>query len=260
MRTISLTTDFGWDDWFVGMMKGVILNLASGADIIDLTHGIPAGDIRTGAFALMAGYRFFPRHTVHVAIVDPGVGSARGAVVVETGDYTFVAPDNGVLSWALRREKIKSIHWLENKKYFLLPISRTFHGRDIFAPVAAQLSKGLACRKLGSEAVDYARLPWTNPKVNREEIKGEVIYLDRFGNAITNVDAPLLSARGPAELRIFSAGKPLCAVGDFYQSVPDGKPIAVIGSSGYLEIAVNGGSAAKQLGLRVGDSISVRAR
>src|SRR5208283_126339 len=164
MNLITLTTDFGTRDWFVGTMKGVILSRCPRAAIVDITHEIPAGDIRAGAFALAAGCRFFPKGTVHVAVVDPGVGSARHAIVVQTANYFFVGPDNGVLSFALAKEKIKTIRRLENKGIFLQPVSCTFHGRDIFAPVAARLCRGFPIHKLGPLQKDFVRLPWPEPR------------------------------------------------------------------------------------------------
>jgi S-adenosylmethionine hydrolase len=199
VQIITLTTDFGTHDWFVGTMKGVILGIAPRAAIVDLTHEIPAGDIRAGAFALAAGFRFFPKGTVHVAVVDPGVGGARKAIAVQTSNYLFVGPDNGVLSLALAREKIKSVHSLGNANYFLRPISHTFHGRDIFAPVAAHLSRGTPMHKFGPARKDFIRLPWPQPRVRRGCIEGEVVFIDRFGNAITNIEnASLNAGRGAA--------------------------------------------------------------
>ena len=145
-RIITLTTDFGTKDWFVGSMKGVILGIQPEVLVVDITHDVSSGDIRGGAFALAASYSFFARGTIHLAVVDPGVGSDRAAIAVQTADYLFIGPDNGVLSWALRQESIKSIRKLENEKLFLRSISHTFHGRDIFAPVAAHLSKGWPSR------------------------------------------------------------------------------------------------------------------
>jgi len=190
MRFISLTTDFGLSDWFVGTMKGVIYRINPRVTVVDLTHDLLPGDIRAGSFALAAAYRYFPKGTIHVAVVDPGVGTDRKAIAVRTADYFFVGPDNGVLSFALRKERIKSIHALENKTHFLKPLSQTFHGRDIFAPVAAELSRGLAIRKLGPAVHDLVHLPWPEPRHRQGSIKGEVVYIDRFGNAITNIEAP----------------------------------------------------------------------
>lgn len=255
MHIITLTTDFGTRDWFVGTMKGVILGIAPRAEVVDLTHEIPPGDIRAGAFALAAACRFFPKGTVHVALVDPGVGGTRRAIVVQTTKYIFVGPDNGVLSWALANEKIKSVHRLENSNYFLRPVSRTFHGRDIFAPVAAHLCRGTPIRKLGPAQNDFVRLPWPQPRVRKDRIDGEVVFIDRFGNAITNIANLSLKPRG--QLEVFLGRTRLCSVGTFYQSVRAGKAVAVPGSSGFLEIAVNGGSAATQFGLHAGTAVSV---
>ena len=256
MRVITLTTDFGAQDWFVGTMKGVILRINPKVPVIDITHELPASDIRAGAFALMASYRFFPKGTVHMAVVDPGVGSKRRAIAVQTANYFFVGPDNGVLSFALANEKIKSVRRLENERYFLKPLSHTFHGRDIFAPVAAHLSRGLDPRKLGAVETNFVRLPWPEPAVIRNSITGEVIYVDRFGNAITNISNQQLARVKGAH--VFIRGKRVCAVKPFYQSVAVGKAVAVTGSSGFLEIAINGGSAARLLGLEVRNSVSVQ--
>ena len=256
MQLITLTTDFGLRDWFAGTMKGVILGIAPRAAIVDITHEIPAGDIRAGAFALAASCRFFPKGTVHVAVVDPGVGGARKSIAVQTANYLFVGPDNGLLSPALAQEQIKSVRRLENANYFLHSVSNTFHGRDIFAPVAAHLCRGTAVHKLGPAQNDYVRLPWPRPRVAQNRIEGEVVFIDRFGNAITNIENTSSNPRG--RLAIFLGRKMLCRVKAFYQSVPAGRMVAIPGSSGFLEIAVNGGSAAKRLGLKIGDQVSLR--
>lgn len=255
MQIITLTTDFGTRDWFVGTMKGVILGIAPRAAIVDVTHEIPAGDIRAGAFALAAACRFFPKGTVHVAVVDPGVGGARRAIAVRTAKYFFVGPDNGVLSCALAKEEIKSVHRLENTKYFLAPVSHTFHGRDIFAPVAAHLSCGVPVRLLGPAQNDYVRLPWPQPRVRKDRIDGEVVFIDRFGNAITNIENDKLNPR--RQLEVLLGRKRICQVNEFYQSVPARRAVAVPGSCGFLEIAVNGDSAARRFGLKIGSSVSV---
>jgi S-adenosylmethionine hydrolase len=256
MQLITLTTDFGTRDWFAATMKGVILRLNPRATIVDLTHEIPAGDIRGAAFALMASCRYFPKGTVHVAVVDPGVGGTRKAIAVQTADYFFVGPDNGVLSFALAKERIKSIRRLENQKLFLHPISRTFHGRDVFAPVAAHLSRGISFQKLGPVQKDFVRLSWPEAKRTRDGIEGEIVYVDRFGNAITNIANSSLRLRSDHE--VFAGRKRLGPVKEFYQAVPAGRSVAVPGSSGFLEIAVNGGSAAKRFGLEIGNRASVR--
>ena len=271
MHHITLTTDFGTRDWFVGTMKGVIARIAPTTRIIDLTHEVTPGEIRAGAFALRASYRFFPKGTVHVVVVDPGVGSARKAIAVQTADCFFVGPDNGVLSWALAREKVKAVHLITNADYFLKPLSRTFHGRDVFAPVAAHLSRGVPIHKFGPKIRDFIKLDWPAPRAQRAKrdrtfkrdstaVQGEIIYVDRFGNAISNLDAASLPhpAHGPVE--VISKGRRVCTLAEFYGAVPIGKPVAVMGSSGLLEIAVNDGSAARKLRLRVGDLLIVRPR
>ena len=258
MSLITLTTDFGLNDWFVGTMKGVILGINPRATIVDITHDIRRGDIRAGAFALMASCRFFPRHTVHVAVVDPGVGSARGAIAVRTAEYFFVGPDNGVLSWALRQEKITSIRRLENETLLRHPISRTFHGRDIFAPVAAHLSKGLNIAKLGPEQKEFVCLPWPEPQFNKSGLKGKVLYLDRFGNAITNISRDFLIAAELDEISVRVGRRMLRGLKQFYQQAREGEPLALLSSSGFLELAVNGGSAEEALKLNVGDRVTVR--
>jgi len=241
-------------------MKGVILSIAPRAKMVDISHEIPGGDIRAGAFVLAASYRFFPRQTVHVAVVDPGVGSRRASIAVQTADCFFIGPDNGVLSLALSKEKIKSIHRLTNEKLFLQPVSQTFHGRDVFAPVAAHLCKGVDIGKLGPKQKDFVRLNWPSPRQRRGTIHGEVVYIDRFGNAITNIGSVVLTQLKQSSLAIFVKLKRLCPVKDFYQAVPTGKALGVVGSSGFLEIAVNGGSPAQKFGLKIGDAVEVRVK
>ena len=255
VSVITLTTDFGTSDWFVGTMKGVIASLAPRTSVVDLTHDLPSGDIRGGAFALAASHRFFPNGTSHVAVVDPGVGSSRKAIAVQTAKGFFVGPDNGVLSWALAKEKLRAIHALENEAYFLKPVSRTFHGRDIFAPVAAHLSRGVPIQKLGPALTDIVRLAWPEPHARRDGFEGEVVYIDRFGNATTNLEGELREGSGRAACEIHAKRRWNCPLRTFYQAVPPGRPVALVGSSGFLEIAVNGSSAAKLLGVRVGTRV-----
>lgn len=258
MRVITLTTDFGTRDWFVGTMKGVVLQINPRTAIVDLTHEIPQGDVRAGAFALMVGCRYFSKGTVHVVVVDPGVGGPRRTIAAQTADYIFVGPDNGVLSWALARERIKTVRQLEELKYFLQPVSRTFHGRDIFAPVAAYLSRGLPIQRLGREVKDWIRLPRPQPAKSRGALRGEVIYIDRFGNAITNIPSePGFTERSVA-CEVVGRRKARCALAEFYGAVPANRAVAIIGSSGFLEIAVNSGSAARKFGLRIGNKVIVR--
>lgn len=255
MSCISLTTDFGLDDWFVGTMKGVIQTRSPATAVIDLTHGIPRGDIRAGAFALMSGYRHFPKQTVHVAVVDPGVGSNRAAIAIETADYFFVGPDNGTLSWAVRSEQIRAIHQLQNSTHFQKEVSATFHGRDIFAPVAAAIANGTNISELGASMPQINQLQW--PEVHRTEagLIGEVIYVDRFGNGITNIPNTELGKLKEAMVRIDKTE--FGPLKEFYNAVEVGQPVAVRGSGGYLELAVNRGSAVASQGLETGATISV---
>jgi S-adenosylmethionine hydrolase len=258
VSVITLTTDFGTADWFVGTMKGVMLRLHPRACLVDITHEIPPGDIRSAAFALAASHGFFPRRTVHLVVVDPGVGSRRRAIAVQTASYIFVGPDNGVLSLALAREKIKAVHQITNEQLFLRPVSNTFHGRDIFAPVAASLSKGLPLGKVGVPVRAFVKLSWPEPQRARNSIQGEIVYIDHFGNAITNIGNALPASLPGVSPEIIVKGKRLCALQPFYQAVPPGKPVAVPGSSGFLELAVNGGSIAKKFKLRVGERVIAR--
>jgi hypothetical protein len=257
---ITLTTDFGKHDWFAGTMRGVILGINPRVHVVDVTHEIAGGDIRAGAFALMASCNVFPKDTVHVAVVDPGVGSQRRAIAVRTAKYFFVGPDNGVLSFALMREEIKSIHALENEKYFWKPVSRTFHGRDIFAPVAAHLSRGVAIHKFGPRLKGFVRLPWPGLRIHEGGVQGEIVCVDRFGNLITNIDAEGLRVFGDKPCEVFAKRKRLCAIAPFYSAVQFGQPLAVLGSTGFLEIAVNGASAAGRFGLQPGDQVKVQRR
>ena len=255
MSCISLTTDFGVDDWFVGTMKGVIHSKSTTTTVIDLTHGIPRGDIRAGAFALMAGYQHFPKQTVHVAVIDPGVGSERSANAVDTANYFFVGPDNGVLSWALQHEEIRAIHRLENPDCFLNGISATFHGRDVFAPVAADIANGIEIAHLGRAMDKMEMIHWPPMTKGDGGLEGEIVYLDVYGNGITNISNVALGTKEEANVRI---GEELFGpLKECYNAVELGQPVAVRGSSGLLELAVNRGSAAASHGLEVGSLVSV---
>jgi hypothetical protein len=261
MNAITLTTDFGLSDWFVGALKGVIHGINPRATVIDLTHGIPPGDVEAGAFALAAGFRAFPRGTVHVAVVDPGVGSGRPAIAVRTRDYFLVGPDNGVLSLAMARERVVEIRRLENRRMFRAPVSRTFHGRDIFAPVAARLSMGRDWTMVGPVVTSFQRLDWPTVERRGAGLFGTVVYLDRFGKAITNISGQMLAEiSSDAAVEVCVGRRRVGVVAECYQAVAAGKPVALIGSTGFLEVAVNGGSAASLLRLQRGSRVSVRTR
>lgn len=256
MNTITLTTDFGLRDWFVGTMKGVILNIHPEATVVDIAHEVEPGKIRSGSFALASAYGFFPKGTVHVGVVDPGVGTEREAVVIETERYCFVGPDNGLFSYALRNETIVRIHRLENPQFFVHPVSRTFHGRDIFAPVAAHLVRGVPVHRFGppQDERDLVRLEWTEPESMERGWKGAVMYIDHFGNVITNLPSHL--AKPPLETwQVETGNHSVCGIYSNYQLIPRGKPGAVPGSAGFLEIAVHQGNAAAEYHLGPGETV-----
>lgn len=259
MRIITLTTDFGTSDWFVGTMKGVIAGIAPEARVIDLTHDIAPGDIRAGAFALRSAISFFPQGSIHVAVVDPGVGSARRAIAARNQAGILVGPDNGVLSWAAPDEEIDEVRELTNPEWFEHPVSRTFHGRDIFAPVAAHLAAGKHFEEAGQPVDSCHQLPW--PAIREEEhgLTGEIVHVDRFGNAITNITVSELpeEALASGDVRVTCAGK-TTRTHRCYADVARGKALALVGSGGLLELAVNAGDFADHFGVSDGSRVEVR--
>jgi len=257
VSVITLTTDFGTQDWFVGTMKGVILGIHPQAKPVDITHEIAPGDIRAGAFALMAVAPYFPKGTIHVAVVDPGVGSQRSAIAVKTRRAIFIGPDNGVLTWALRQESIVELRLITNDKFLLHPLSRTFHGRDIFAPTAAHLSAGKKFNQVGPKINDWVKLPWPAPQQSEKFLTGEIIHIDRFGNAITNLAQDLLREAEWAMASIIVKRHKLGPPQDCYAAGQPGQAMTTLSSAGFLEIAVNGSSAANQLKLKRGDAVKV---
>ena len=256
---ITLMTDFGTRDHFVGVMKGVILNISPQARIVDITHAVPPQDIHGAAFLINSACRYFPNGTIHVVVVDPGVGSRRRAIVCETDTAYFVCPDNGVLSHVLGESSAHRVVALDNAAYWLSEISNTFHGRDIFAPVAAHLSCGISLSQFGNAANNLVRLPIPTPQVKTTTIVGSVIWADRFGNLITNVTLDMLESFGMDSGFVIRAGKAeIYQLNCAYAESEKDKCLAIIGSSGYLEISVNHGSAARVLGLKCDDVIEIR--
>ncbi|MDH4099827.1 MAG: SAM-dependent chlorinase/fluorinase [Nitrospirota bacterium] len=247
MGVITLTTDFGLDDPFVGMMKGVICRISPKAVIVDLTHQVPSFDIPVAAWMLKDSWRFFPEGSIHVAVVDPGVGSARKPILVEWRGHRFVGPDNGIFSFFLDEG---AVYHLTEPRYFLPEIEATFHGRDIFAPVAAHLSTGIAAGEMGQLTTDAVRLDLTLPSEDGGRVRGEVVYLDKFGNAITNLEMP----RSAREIVMGSRALPIV---DCYSRCERGEAAAVRGSTGRIEIFANRGNAAALLGIRRGDEVMV---
>ena len=253
---ITLTTDFGTSDWFVGTMKGVITGIAPATRVIDITHKVPPGDLVDGTFTLAASSSYFPSGTIHVAVVDPGVGSSRRAVALRTRHAIFIGPDNGVLSWAVREQQVEEVRLLNNENWFLDPVSDTFHGRDIFAPAAAHLAAGACFEEVGDQVEDFVCLPWPKVKQEGNTLRGEVVYIDHFGNAISNLPA---SAFPPAILEkgllATTYGGHTLPLHHCYDDVPCGQPLTILGSSGLLELCLNGGNFAGQTGIGVGSTI-----
>jgi S-adenosyl-L-methionine hydrolase (adenosine-forming) len=256
---ITLTSDYGTNDHLVGTVKGVILNINPDASIVDITHNVPPYDVLDGALAIGSAYRYFPPKTIHLVIVDPGVGTARRPLLVRAGTQYFIAPDNGVLSMVYDREASLSVYHLTTEHYHLRPVSRTFHGRDIFAPVAAWLSKAWQPQSMGEAVTDFKRLALPKPKSENGAVTGMVLRIDNFGNLLTNLtpgDFPEeILKSGTLQMRV-NDREVKRLVANFAQGEP-GEPVAIIGSSGYIEIAVNKGNAARLLAAQRGASVTL---
>jgi S-adenosyl-L-methionine hydrolase (adenosine-forming) len=249
---VTLTTDFGLQDHYVGAMKGVILGICPQAQIVDISHEVKPFQISEGAFLLAQACTCFPPKTVHVAVVDPGVGTARRPILVEAAGQYFVAPDNGVLAliYVAQPHKVRAI---SNQRYFRQPVSRTFHGRDIFAPAAAHLAAGLPAPRLGKRIEDYLRPAFLKPqRTGKRTWAGQILHIDRFGNVVTNFhasDFPALETRnvslaiGPQQVNVLARNYAECGVGELF---------LIVGSSGYVEVSVNQASAARAIGCEIG--------
>jgi S-adenosylmethionine hydrolase len=254
---IALLTDFGLRDHYVGTMKGVALGICPEASLIDISHDIAPQDVLGAALELVDAYRYFPSGTIFLVVVDPGVGSTRRAIAAEAGQYRFVAPDNGVLSAVLDQVPPERVVELTESKYARSPISKTFEGRDRFAPAAAWLANGVQIPSLGRPAPSFVRLNLPRPRTTEAGVDGEVLRVDRFGNLITNIDIGILgSLAGKIAVRIGSHVIP--QIVSTYASAKPGELCALVGSSDRLEIAVSGGSAAEMLG--IGRSAVVQLR
>ncbi len=258
---ITLTTDFGLNDHFVGTIKGAILSIAPEAEIVDICHSVQAFDILDGALTLAQAYPYFPARTVHLVVVDPGVGSARRAILASSERQNFVAPDNGVLSLMYAREERLSVRHITADHYFLQPISNTFHGRDIFAPVAAYLAKGVDHEKFGEEITDFVRFNAPRPKViDPKTIRGVVLKVDRFGNLVTNItpqDLSLLFQPDPPAFKIVVGKSEVKSMKMNYAEGTPGEVFGILGSMGYLEIAANRGAAAQLVAAGKGAEVNV---
>jgi S-adenosylmethionine hydrolase len=248
---ITLTTDFGLADPFVGIMKGVILGIAPEAKLVDITHDIGSYDILDGAFVIETSYRYFPQGSVHIVIVDPGVGSARRPMAAASHGHFFVAPDNGALSYVLDAEA--EVHEITNRRLFLNSVSRTFHGRDIFAPVAAHLARGLPLESMGPRILNYTHKPIPRPHSAGGKLIATVLRIDKFGNLITNLRSEHLA--GSFTVRL--GGASISSLYSTFSEAPPGELFAVEGSAGYIELALNQGSAAERLKVNRGAEIEV---
>ena len=262
MSIITLLTDFGLRDPYVAEMKAVILGISPDATIVDISHEVRKFDIRMGAFILEQAARCFPDGTVHVAVVDPGVGMERRPIVVETNRKLYVGPDNGLLMLSALKDDVRSIRKITNPTYMLEKVSRTFHGRDIFSCAAAHLANGVPPADFGPK-IDNPVVPqFAQPRFFADEIIGEVIHIDGFGNVITNIslnDLGKMGIKEGGEITINLNGKMmklrLCLA---YGEVSTGDPLSIIGSSGFLEVAVNQGNAAQELNVETGDPVRVK--
>ena len=256
---IALLSDFGTRDHYAGTMKGVILGICPDVTLIDITHDVTAHDVLDGALQLAAACRYFPPHTIFLAVVDPGVGSARRGIAAESADYRFVAPDNGVLTLALRDSPPKRVVELTERRYARPTVSRTFEGRDRFAPAAAWLAKGIQLTALGRPVADYQRMEVPSPAVTDDAVRGVVLHVDRFGNVVTNIDRRTFEAavRGRA-VEVFVDGHRVDQIVANYAEIPPQRVCGLFGSTDHLELAANAASAAEQLGVGRGAVVEVR--
>ena len=249
---VTLTTDFGTRDHFAGVLKGVVLRICPTAKVVDISHEVHPFEISEGAFLLAQAYRYFPAKTIHVAIVDPGVGSARRPILVQAANQYFIGPDNGVLTMVYSGIPHK-VREITNEKYFLQPVSRTFHGRDIFAPCAAHLAAGARPATFGKLIDDHLKPSFTEPNRTAKRVwVGTVLHIDRFGNLITNLHVENFGDVRVRPFEIAIGTQHLTRLALTYAEVDPGEPFVVVGSSGYLEIAANQASAARMLGCGVG--------
>jgi S-adenosyl-L-methionine hydrolase (adenosine-forming) len=260
-RILTLLTDFGLIDHYVGAMKGVILSINPSMNLVDLTHLVPPQDIRSGAFTLGQAYRWFPEKTVHLAVVDPGVGTDRKALAVFAGGHYFVAPDNGLLSYVFEYEENATAYEITAEHYFCKPLSSTFHGRDVFAPVAAWIGRDVPIHQLGPEYRNPVRLKIPSVmRVRDTLIQAAVLAVDQFGNLVTNLkpeDIPILSGQPSRPWKMLAGHREINSFRRTFGEANPGEVFVVPGSAGFLEIAVRNGSAASVLNLAPGAPIGV---
>jgi len=254
---ITLTTDYGTNDHLVGTVKGVILKINPDANIVDISHNVAPYDLLDGALAIGSAYSYFPARTIHVVVVDPGVGTDRRPLLVSGETQYFVAPDNGVLSLVYEREESLLVRHANVEHYYLQPVSKTFHGRDIFAPIAAWLSKGSQAASMGDEITDHKKFSMPKPKASDGGLKGVVLRVDSFGNLVTNFRPEDLPAsaleNGAVQFQIGS--QTVSRLVDTFAKGSPGELFAYIGSNGFVELGVNRGNASKTLGAGRGVSV-----
>jgi S-adenosylmethionine hydrolase len=258
-RVVTLLSDFGHRDAFVGSMKGVILARCPTAQVVDLTHEIEPGDIVGAALQLRYAAQYFPAGTIHLAVVDPGVGSERRPVAVRSGGHFFIGPDNGMLWPAVAGAGSAEPFELRDARYRLPDVSATFHGRDIFAPAAGHLAAGVPIESIGPRCSELHTLALPEPTVKEDRIEGEVLWVDRFGNAITNLSPSLVHGLAGGGFRLVAGTTRIEGPSSHYAAVPIGRPLVVLGSMGLYEIAVHRGNAAEMMGLCRGSPVAVRA-
>jgi S-adenosylmethionine hydrolase len=257
---LTILSDFGTRDGYAGIMKGVILSICPDACCVDLTHDIPPQDVTAGALVLRSAVGYFPRRTTHLAVVDPGVGSARAPIVVSTEGGTFVGPDNGLLFLAVQAcGGPRGIWRIERAEPLRQPVSHTFHGRDVFAPAAARLAAGVPPDQLGAPLTSLRQLALPVPRREHDEVRGEVIYVDHFGNLVTNISAQDVDAFASAELSVSIGPVSAAPLVNAYAQVARGEPLAILNSWGMLEVAVREGNAARELGVAEGAPVAIAA-
>ncbi|MGD0950153.1 MAG: SAM-dependent chlorinase/fluorinase [Candidatus Binatia bacterium] len=254
---ITLLTDFGLDDAYVGIMKGVMLRINPAVRLVDLTHAVPPEQVLAAALILRSAVAFFPEGTIHVAVVDPGVGSARRAILIEADRGTLVGPDNGVLCPAAALMGRRKARWLANEKFFLRGVSQSFHGRDIFAPVAAHLSRGVTPEEFGPVLDSIVEVDIPAPRRFGSTVVGEVVHVDRFGNLVTNITGDALACFPAQQLWVSISGTRIGALRAAYSVVAEGAALALLGSWGTVEVAVRNGSAAKMFAAGPGTPVTV---
>lgn len=256
---ITLTTDFGLQDGYVGSLRGAILSINPQAVIADISHEIPSFDIAQGAFVIGTSFSQFPKGSIHVGVVDPGVGSDRLPILIKTANYLFVGPDNGLFSMVPLIEKVQAVYHLTEKKFFRPEVSATFHGRDIFSPVAAHLSKGVSPHSFGPNLKDFSRLQSFEMKSAKKEIRARIVAIDKFGNAITNISQKLFDQKVGRRPFSFTVGRrKISKLSKTYSDVPLGKAALLFGSSDFLELALYQASIAEKWHLSPGQGVVLK--